>query len=360
MNMTFRSIVVLLFVGACTQSLNDTIAVTTTTSQVQETTTIYTQNENIITNSSISLATLDNVWKCISPITAYDYQDNTSKICFVEIEVAEDVIKVISTGIPSRDFKSWYGCCASEQNKTWYLPLYPELSNAGINDVWTFSQTNSVPIRGAIAITVEGVAIYGPEDGPGSDAVATDLGIIEETEQRIELDFCGGHRGPGGEYHYHYDANCIHWHSDTENDIDYTFQKILSSIHSKIVGFAFDGYAIYGSYGFDQNNEVKEMKSSYALDGEATGSNGILDYIYIEQLGDLDQCNGHVGYIPESSEAVYHYHSTINNGEGNLGFPYFLYCYRGNPLFEYGGVQVNGGSNALANPGGNKPPGRNP
>jgi len=52
--------------------------------------------------------------------------------------------------------------------------------------------------------------------------------------------------------------------------------------------------------------------------------------------------------------------STINNGEGNLGFPYFLYCYRGNPLFEYGDVQVNGGSNALANPGGNKPPGRNP
>ena len=74
---------------------------------------------------------------------------------------------------------------------------------------------------------------------------------------------------------------------------------------------------------------VAEMKSSYRLKEGQTGYNGIDDYEYVEGLGDLDVCNGHFGPTPDFPEGIYHYHSTMKNGDGEMGFPYFLICYHG-------------------------------
>jgi hypothetical protein len=61
----------------------------------------------------------------------------------------------------------------------------------------------------------------------------------------------------------------------------------------------------------------------------------------------LDECNGHVGSIPDNGygqthdgSVVYHYHSTEHKGAGSNataldnGFPYTIGCFRGCP-FEY-------------------------
>ena len=114
---------------------------------------------------------------------------------------------ITTKGIPNHDFESMTGCCAMEQNKVYKIPITP------VED--TDGEYSDVPLRGPIAFTVTGVAIYGPEDGPGGDAVALDNGYYVETRQQIDLGLCGGHSGPGGEYHYHWDANCIHWHDQT-------------------------------------------------------------------------------------------------------------------------------------------------
>ena len=71
------------------------------------------------------------------------------------------------------------------------------------------------------------------------------------------------------------------------------------------------------------------MKSSYRLKEGETGYNGINDYEYVIGLGDLDSCNGQFGPTPDYPEGIYHYHTTWENGEGDLGFPYFINCYRG-------------------------------
>jgi len=71
------------------------------------------------------------------------------------------------------------------------------------------------------------------------------------------------------------------------------------------------------------------MKSSYQLKPGETGYNGIDDYEYVDGLGDLDVCNGHFGPTPDFPQGIYHYHSTIENGLGEMGFPYFLICYHG-------------------------------
>ena len=187
------------------------------------------------------------------------------------------------------------------------------------------------PERGAIAFAVNGVAIYGPEDGPGGDAVAGNEGAYEEDRQHVWLGLCHGHSGPGGEYHYHADGNCIHWHPEDEQTwLNYSMESSRTvTEHSPIVGFALDGYPIYGFVGWDEDGEVSEMTSSYRLKDGETGYNGIDDYEYVAELGDLDACNGQWGATPDYPEGTYHYHTTWVNGEGGIGFPYFILCYQG-------------------------------
>jgi len=187
------------------------------------------------------------------------------------------------------------------------------------------------PERGAIAFAVNGVAIYGPEDGPGGDAVAGQEGAYEEDRQHVWLGLCHGHSGPGGEFHYHADGNCMHWHPEGEQTwLNYSMESSRTvTEHSPIVGFALDGYPIYGFVGWDDDGEVVEMTSSYRLKDGETGYNGIDDYEYVAGMGDLDACNGQWGPTPDYPEGIYHYHSTWYNGEGGIGFPYFILCYQG-------------------------------
>ena len=168
------------------------------------------------------------------------------------------------------------------------------------------------------------------------DAVAAEHGAYNEDRQPIELGICHGHAAQGGTYHYHADGNCMHWHPENgesiENDYDEsTIQAVAQNTydgnHSKVIGVAFDGYPIYGFWGYDDQMNVVEMKSLYQLKSGETGYNGIDSYEFVEGLGHLDVCNGHFGLTPDFPQGIYHYHTTMQNGDGEMGFPYFLICY---------------------------------
>jgi len=268
-------------------------------------------------------------WMCVdtSNIPWVDDLNTANKDdlkCKMDIEYTDSSIIVKSNGIPNHDFQSGIGCCASEQNYTWTLPRYPRIAK----------EVTMAPDRGPIAITVTGVPIYGPEEGPGGDAVALHHDYFVEDRQPIELGLCGGHSGPDGTYHYHFDANCTHWHPDEESGekwIDWVIDKIDKTIHSPILGYAFDGFPIYGMYGWNENGLVTMMTSSYRLKSGANGYGGIDDWEYISGLGTLDECNGRSSSSPEYPDGIYHYHSTLFNGGNLIGFPYFLLCYKGTP-----------------------------
>ena len=288
---------------------------------------IVTEPSSTTVNESVSptkIVYLDdawaNVWLCNSAtVESEDLTGGGSQTCSVSTEVVGNNLVITSTGIPNHDFESTLGCCASEQNQEWTIPLEPELSNA---------DPVAAPERGAVAFTVTGVAIYGPEEGPGGDAVALEYEYFVEDRQAVDLGICGGHAGPGAEYHYHYDSNCMHWHEDSQDIAGYTLDS-ASSVISKVIGFAFDGFPIYSSYEQDQSGNSVEVTSSYRLISGENGYNGIDDYVYVEDLSDLDECNGHFGSTSEIPEGTYHYHSTLTNGNGDLGFPYFPLCYKG-------------------------------
>lgn len=90
------------------------------------------------------------------------------------------------------------------------------------------------------------------------------------------LDVCGGHIDPGGWYHWHATA--------TDMDTVFDSEKVMADCGlpqdpTALFGFAFDGFAIYGSR-------------------EADGT----------LPEDLDQCGGHFGTT--GIGAVYHYHAS--------------------------------------------------
>ena len=274
--------------------------------------------------------------------------------CSVSITMNETHITITSNGLPDHDFESTLACseandCTRAQNYEWSIPRSPTNDTSGGHDATNCPEANGdyecAPALGDVAIAINGVPFYGPEDGPGGDAVASQHGMYEEDRQNIELGVCHAHSGMGGTYHYHADANCLHWHpeeGDTILDYDISTpaavaQNTANGSHSAVVGVAMDGYPIYGFWGYDDDMNVVEMKSSYKLKEGETGYNGIDDYVYVEGLGHLDVCNGHFGPTPEFPDGIYHYHSTMMNGEGEMGFPYFLLCYHGETYLDEGG-----------------------
>ena len=282
-----------------------------------------------------------------------------------EVSFSEQNNKMVmeSNGIPNHDFLSTLGCCADEMDYTAYITMNPVDDTTGghssTNCPAAAGRWECAPDRGAVAIGVNGVPIYGPEEGPGGDAVALHFDYFNEDRQPIELGWCAGHSaGPNG-YHYHYDANCIYWEPGTGEDMsDYHLSKIPSNQHSPIVGWAFDGYPIYGMYGYGNDGQtIRTISSSYVIertqDGGDQGYNGIDDWNYVDGVGDLDECNGRFGPTPEFPEGIYHYVSTPVSGSptmvtdtngnrvGMIGFPYFLICYHG--VADVSGQSLGGG-----------------
>ena len=316
------------------------------------------ENFTVAANGCSYPSYLDNVWMCIGGgVMVQDLSGNDEEECSVTIS-SDGVYMTISTpGIANHDMEGGTAGNIAAQDFDWKLPITPT-NNTNCNPIVSINGCDIAPDRGPVAVAVNGVPFYGPEDGPGGDAVAHEIGIYDEDRQEIDLGICGAHMGPGG-YHYHFDGNCMHWHNETNEDSDYEFSKVDNSTHSPIIGFAFDGYPIYGSYGY-VNGNVTLMRSNYVLvENSGMGYNGIDDYEYsLDNGGHLDACNGRFSATPEFPDGIYHYYSTMpvmgDNPDANNAFPYFINCYRGisETSNEDGGALDGGGGE----PGQNGPP----
>ena len=316
------------------------------------------ENFTVAANGCSYPSYLDNVWMCIGGgVMVQDLSGNDEEECSVTIS-SDGVYMTISTpGIANHDMEGGTAGNIVAQDFDWKLPITPT-NNTNCNPIVSINGCDIAPDRGPVAVAVNGVPFYGPEDGPGGDAVAHEIGIYDEDRQEIDLGICGAHMGPGG-YHYHFDGNCMHWHNETNEDSDYEFSKVDNSTHSPIIGFAFDGYPIYGSYGY-VNGNVTLMRSNYVLvENSGMGYNGIDDYEYsLDNGGHLDACNGRFSATPEFPDGIYHYYSTMpiigDSPDANNAFPYFINCYRGisETSNEDGGALDGGGGE----PGQNGPP----
>lgn len=162
------------------------------------------------------------------------------------------------------------------------------------------------------------------------------------------FDNCLGHPAPNGEYHHHVSPNCLYNINDNTN-------------HSPIIGYAFDGFPIYGAYGYTNANgtgPIKRMLSSYSTTTTATRVNGpavsstypagcfLEDYVYTAGSGDLDDHNGRFCVTPEYPSGTYAYFVTLD-ASLNPQFPYTPYkTYYG--VVQAGNTGPSGGHNTIS------------
>jgi len=157
-----------------------------------------------------------------------------------------------------------------EQSIVLKLPADPEEAN----------NASCVPM-GMIGFTVKGVALFNGLDAAGRDAPAYEI-----------QDKWGGHPEAQGLYHFHHLAPGMKKGVDKRG-------------HSKLIGYALDGFGIYGEYEKTKSNgKKKKIKNKH-----------------------LDACHGHVGKVMWDGEIrkMYHYHMTYE-------YPFSIGCFRGKPV----------------------------
>ena len=114
----------------------------------------------------------------------YNTSGDDNHVCDVIITLENDSVIISSNGIPNHDLESGPGCCTSTQSYTWTVPRSPINDTVGGHDSANCPEANGdyqcAADRGDIAIAINGVPIFGPEDGPGGDAVASNEGVYEE------------------------------------------------------------------------------------------------------------------------------------------------------------------------------------
>tara|TARA_B100001109_G_scaffold254874_1_gene255811 strand:- start:12835 stop:25032 length:12198 start_codon:yes stop_codon:yes gene_type:complete len=98
-------------------------------------------------------------------------------------------------------------------------------------------------------------------------------------------------------------------------------QEVATEYHSPIVGWSYDGYPIYGPYGYTrrEGGVVRAMKSGYKLTTLANRPSisdfpqgfFVEDYVF-DDSGDLDKHNGRFCVTPDYPNGTYAYFTTIN------------------------------------------------
>ena len=283
-----------------------------------------------------------------------------------EVSYSSNWVYIKTKGIPSYPtgpFLDGNPSQSSNQNRIIKLPLKP-VKNSG-------TPTGTRP--GNIGMFINGVALFDYRDGvawnpntsslcggpgnppcPGGMGVEMDWNRDAVVAERSGFDCSKGHPAMGN---YHHHQNPSTFKLDIKNvsticnlyDADGLY-SLDSTKHSPLIGFAYDGFPIYGAYGYknlDGKGDIVRMKSSYRLRNISTrtmsptgtsvpaGPNvsntyplGYFkeDYEYIahpNQTDYLDEHNGRFCVTPEYPNGIYAYFATVDE-KWNSTYPYVV------------------------------------
>ncbi len=216
---------------------------------------------------------------------------------------------------------------------------------------WRFPRTPVVPVTkisspyvNALGVLLNGIPIYGLTNSysyNGSTNVPNGTGVwnveVYMSEGFVLDTAFAAHPQQSGAYHSH--ATPFRFYA-----------SLPTNQHSPLVGFAFDGYPVYGPYGYstamNSSSGVTRMKTGYSLrnittrtilpDGSTASQTGpavngtypigtyVEDYEWLSANGgDLDEHNGRFCVTPEYPSGTYAYFVTMD-AAGNPEFPYYV------------------------------------
>ena len=184
-------------------------------------------------------------------------------------------LQIGSNGLPNHYTGTFPVSSSTEAGQSQYHPNPSSMAASRIFAELPLDPTvASTPtcVSGEVGFLFTGAMLFDALDADGRDAVANEI-----------QDRCEGHPETTGTYHYHHVTNCF-----TDS----------TSGHSVQVGWALDGFGIYGPKG----------------ESGTTITNA-----------ELDECHGHTHSVTQAdgqTKTIYHYH-------GNREFPYTVGCFRG-------------------------------
>lgn len=279
-----------------------------------------------------------------------------------QVRYSTNWVYVNATGMPSYNIGPYLDGNpnqAGNQNAIFKFPLNPT-QNTG---------TPTATTGGNIGVFINGVAMFdfrdgvawnsttnSPCGGPGNPPCTVTPSWYRDAvvAERPGFDCSKGHPA-GTNYHHHQNPSAF--------DLDLTvlsticnlydadgLYQINTSQHSPLIGFAYDGFPVYGAYGYanaDGTGGITRIKSGYQLrnitvrthwadgtdvgDGPAVSTTYPLgyyreDYEWISHPTDqsyLDVHNGRFCVTPEYPNGTYAYFATVDANH-NSAYPYLV------------------------------------
>ncbi len=282
-----------------------------------------------------------------------------------KVEYSTDFVYVTATGVPAYPtgpFQDGNPSNATNQNGIYKIPLAPA-ENIG---------TKTATSGGNIGLFINGVALFDFRDGvgwnsttnspcggpgfnpcPGGPMAANSWNRDAVPSERDGFDCSKGHPAMGN-YHHHQNPSAFKLDKNVVSTICNLYDAdglyvIDSTKHSPLIGYAYDGFPIYGAYGYkntDGTGGITRIKSGYSLrnitkrttwadgtdvaDGPDVNSTYFLgyfreDYEFIANANGeyLDVHNGRFCKTPEYPNGTYAYFATVDE-DWNSAYPYIV------------------------------------
>lgn len=305
------------------------------------------------------------------------------------VQYDANYVYVAATGIPAYitgPFQDGNPSLATAQNRIFRITLNPT-QNTG---------TGVATTGGNIGIFKNGVALFDYRDGvawsattnalcggPGNPPCVGGPGATQAWNrdaipaERAGFDCAKAHPAMGN-YHHHQNPSAFNLDLNVISTVCDAYPSdglyVINPLeHSPLLGFAYDGFPIYGAYAYsntDGTGEIARMKSSYQLKNQTTRTNGpnvgqVLgtqtffngyfreDYEYVAHSDDptyLDSHNGRICNTPEFPislypNGIYCYFTTVDVNH-NSAYPYVV-----GPTF-YGNKSATTGTTVTTVPAG--------
>ena len=253
----------------------------------------------------------------------------------VSITATSTTCTITSNDIPNHDFNdanASFATPVAEINKEFEIPINPSFANTTTE--LDLGVVNVVLLNGVV-VDILPAACYDVGDEPlGREMIGCGGDEIEHpwrydpmsSLNSFGTDSHNAHVQPDGSYHYHGNPVAL-----------FAQNCATATAASPVIGFAADGFPVYGSCIKDDNGDIVEVSSSWELkNGVRQNVTGYLtptantgnvasnnydgqfrgDYVYTANHGDLDECNG------MTVDGQYGYYVTNT-------FPWIVNCYKG-------------------------------
>ena len=292
--------------------------------------------------------------------------DNNILVNCQQVEYSDDFVYITATGIPAYPtgpFQDGNPSQAADQEAIYKMPLDPQ-ENTGNAD-------NST--AGNIGVFINGVSLFDYRDGvawnpqtnalcggPGNPPCPGGMGTTQDWNrdaipaEKPGFDCSKAHPAMGN-YHHHQNPSAFKLDIDVVSDVCNLYDAeglyvIDENEHSPLIGYAYDGFPIYGAYAYantDGTGGITRIKSGYSLrtdmtvrDTHADGSSvdtgapindtyflGYFreDYQYIasDEPDFLDEHNGRYAVTPEYPDGTYAYYATVGENWNSV-YPYVV------------------------------------